>query len=664
MIKKSLLAIALSGVFGLTQAAPLVLEGDYIKIGVNEVGTLGSNGNASPGVLYDNTGTGTFNTAYDYLTPGSPFEGWTVQYDGTTSVINNNAQWSMPQMTGTLTDYSGVAYNGTTYDNRAVWEGTSVNFDLLHDVRFNDNQKFVDITSVLTAKVAMTDLYFARYTDPDARAAAGDSSATTNTLGFSPIPATQVVFSEALVSKYALGLYSAAPNVGAGISSSWSTDATTYYTGTNSGNGDYTIGLGFYVPTVSIGDIITFNYAYIFGPSTLSAGTTAVTSGAGGGVPGEVPGCVTDCTLPPDPSSTPTLVSTDIELASVSVVSRGVTITSVEYDYAVSRGSKVLNVTQTTNTTLTTPVTTTVSTTPTTVETYSDSSVVRTVGATTTTSSTVDDVVNSSFDTPFATRIDQFDRLSTSNDMYNRQLNSNVMDRFVLGQTGFYLNIDSQKSNTQDRYKQRANRFGVGYDRAVTENMVVGFQYNNISSRLNGENAGGRLDKNHVGVYSVYTKNDWVLVNDLSVSINQYKTNHSLPELNATNNAKSDGHDIWYNGRAYTPSLKGFRPYAGVRIENNSIDSTRDRGTELTSVNYNKINSTNSSAEYGVRYDYMYKKVNLLLEAGSNTDDIKLYRAGLNFVPNEKVFGGVSFTQQEHNNIKNDVISANIKVLF
>jgi hypothetical protein len=651
-------------VFGTVQSAPLVLEGDYIKIGVNEVGTLGSNGNTSPGVLYDNTGTGTFNTAYDYLTPGSPFEGWTVQYNGTESVMNNNAQWSSPQMTGTLTSYNGVAYNGTTFDNRAVWEGTSVNFDLLHDVRFNDNQKFVDITSVLTAKVAMTDLYFARYTDPDARAADGDSSRTTNTLGFSPIPATQVVFSEALVSKYALGLYSAAPNVGAGVSSGWSTDATTYYTGANDGDGDYTIGLGFYVPTVASGDVVTFNYAYIFGPSTLSAGSTAVTSGAGGGVPGEVPGCVSDCTLPPDPSSTPTLVSTDVELSSVSVVHRGDTDTAIEYDYATSKGSKVLAVNQTTTTTLTTPVTTTVASTPTTVETYSDSSVVRTVGATTTTSSTVNDVTESEYDTAFSTRIDQFDRLSASNEMYNRQLNSTAMDRYVTNQTGAYLNIDSQTSNTQDTYKQKANRFGVGYDRTINDNLVVGFQYNNISSRLNGVNAGGRLDKNHVGAYSVYTKNNWVFVNDIGFAYNDYKTNHSLPELNASNSSSANGYDLWLSGRAYTPSLKGFRPYAGVRVENMNIDSAKDSGTALTAVNYNKLNTTNTTAEYGVRYDYQIKKVNLLAEVGSNSDNIKLYKAGINFVPNEKVIGGVSFTQQEYDNIKNDIISANIKVNF
>jgi hypothetical protein len=693
MFKKTLLATLLMSAFGV-QSAPLVLDGDFIKIGVNDIGTLGSNGNTSPGVLYDNTGTGTFNTAYDYLTPGSPFEGWTVQYNGSTSVKNNNASWSSPQMTGTLTEYSGTVYNGTTYDNRAVWEGTSADFDLLHDVRFNDNQKYIDITSVLTAKVNMTDIYFARYTDPDARAASGDSSRTTNTLGFSPIPSTQVVFSEALVSKYALGLYSAASNVGAGISSGWSTDATTYYTGTNGGDGDYTIGLGFLVPSVSAGDIVTFQYAYIFGPSTLDAGATAVVSGAGGGTAGVVPGCVSDCDMPGVTPSTPTIVSTTTETSSSDSISRGETVTAVAFAFGTpvavavntfgrERGSKVLNVEKTVTTTTTTPkeitttyttpVTTTTTTTSTLVETYSDDSVVRTPTVTTSTN-TANEVASIIVDTrvvdvdaiatQYSTRIDQYNRLSNSNEMFNLQLNSNVVDRLSVKGSGAYLIVDDQKSNTSDTYKQRSNRLGVGYDKGVTDNLFVGIQYNNISSSLTGNNAGGSLDKNHVGIYSLYTKKDWLLVSDAGLSYNQYKTNHSLPELYAANSSSTHGYDAWLSSRVYSPSLKGFRPYAGARIERNVIKSVNESGSSLTAVGYDKIDNINTSAEYGIRYDYQIKKFNLIAEAGSNSDKIKTYKVGAMITPNEKVSGGLTFSQQEYQDIKNDIIFANLKVLF
>jgi hypothetical protein len=121
---------------------------------------------------------------------------------------------------------------------------------------------------------------------------AGDTSATDNVLGYGVIPDSNVAFSEATVSRYALGLYSTDSNVDAGISSGWSTSADAYtgspYTDSdgnsvNYGTGDHTIGLSWHWTSVSVGDILTASYAYIFGPSAFDAADTAITDGAGGG---------------------------------------------------------------------------------------------------------------------------------------------------------------------------------------------------------------------------------------------------------------------------------------------------------------------------------------------------------------------------------------------
>ena len=51
-----------------------LLENIWVKAGVNATsGTFGSGGSTSPGLLFDPTGTGTFDPSFDYLTPGSPF---------------------------------------------------------------------------------------------------------------------------------------------------------------------------------------------------------------------------------------------------------------------------------------------------------------------------------------------------------------------------------------------------------------------------------------------------------------------------------------------------------------------------------------------------------------------------------------------------------------
>ncbi len=47
-------------------AAPIIMSGDYVRTAISDDGTLGYGGGATPGLLYDATGTGTF--TYDYLT--------------------------------------------------------------------------------------------------------------------------------------------------------------------------------------------------------------------------------------------------------------------------------------------------------------------------------------------------------------------------------------------------------------------------------------------------------------------------------------------------------------------------------------------------------------------------------------------------------------------
>jgi len=187
-----------------------ILSGDYIKIGLNDKGTLGVGGNTSPGVLYDGTGTGAFNPAYDYLTPGTPFEGFTVS--GTAgadfTATNNNSNLGAAAISGVLTSYNGVAHDGVTNDNRAVWTGTYGGlFNITHDYAFNDDGQQLNIGTTIEALADLTNLTFARFTDPDAVAAAGDSSATNNFRGATGVPESDLVYAEALASKYVIGLY-------------------------------------------------------------------------------------------------------------------------------------------------------------------------------------------------------------------------------------------------------------------------------------------------------------------------------------------------------------------------------------------------------------------------------------------------------------------------
>ena len=291
-----------------------LLQNDWVKAGVNtNTGTLGSGGGTSPGLLFDTTGTGTFNAAYDYLTPGAPFDGFSLKVDGTNKTNNN---------TGSV----GIAKTGgltlSNSDTTLTWTGASAyggnNWSVSNAYTLGVGKPYIDITSTIVAGGAASNVFFAKFIDPDSQGMPGDSSATDNVLGYGAIPSTNVAFSEATVSRYALGLYSAGSNVSAGINR-WNTDAASYINADAScGTGilfcrrDDTIGLTFSWTGVNSGDTLTASYAYIFGPSAFGAASSAVTGGAGGGTPGTVPGggTLTDVGSATSAASTPSTPST------------------------------------------------------------------------------------------------------------------------------------------------------------------------------------------------------------------------------------------------------------------------------------------------------------------------------------------------------------------
>ena len=261
-----------------------VLENDYVKAGVNgTAGTFGSGGSTRPGLQFDSTGSGTFpadGAQGDYLTPGSPFDGFAIKIDSTNSTNNN-------QGNGPWVDADGL----TNGDNSLTWTGTNSahsGWEIEITYSLGATSEHIEIGTQITAGSDATALSFGRFIDPDAMPEAGDTSATDNVLGYGVIPDSNVAFAEATVSRYALGLYSTDSNVDAGITR-WTTEADSYTEnavdgdGSNTNRGDNTIGLSWNWADVSTGDILTASYAYIFGPSAFDAADAAITAGAGGG---------------------------------------------------------------------------------------------------------------------------------------------------------------------------------------------------------------------------------------------------------------------------------------------------------------------------------------------------------------------------------------------
>ena len=262
----------------------LLFSGDYIQVGVNKFGTFGNSNTYGEGVLYDGTGTGTFNSNYDYLAPGWAWEGFTIN-DGDTILANNNnySGYSSTITDGTLTNYSGTSYNGSTYDNRAVWTGETANVSLTQDIFFNNTDQQIQIATQITAKTDLTDVYYERSMDPDARAADGDGASTRNV--YVNDADQSYIYGEALASKYVIGLLSTDADTVARVSDDWTADAKDFYEGVDTDNymasnteADSVIGLATSLGTLTSGQSISLLYKYIFG-TDIEAALEAEASG-------------------------------------------------------------------------------------------------------------------------------------------------------------------------------------------------------------------------------------------------------------------------------------------------------------------------------------------------------------------------------------------------
>lgn len=659
MFKKIILALV--AVMSIdVMAANAILVNEYVKAGVNETtGTLGSGGNTSPGLLYDSTGTGTFNTSYDYLTPGTPFEGFTVRVNGV-DYRNNNA--------GTVTQVTG-AWVGSPSSSGIVWEGgVSGVFGLRNTYSLASGQQYISIATRIEVTNAVAALYFARYIDPDARAAAGDSSATDNVRGYSGIPATNVVFSEALSSRYALGLYSSQNGgVNTGPSNVWSTDPTVYYAGGSYtvGQGDHTIGIAFYSSGLSAGDIVTYNYAYIFGPNAFSASTTAVSSydPTATFTVTDVGSATTAASAPASPTVTGTSTAT-ITVSDTSVQSSTLpVITAAVAHHEASKSSGVQTIARETTTTTTTPMDRTVVTLVRTTTSWSDSTTTTSDSATTSTVTTYNDVTSSVANDSFSGRADQAEQFDIIKTGLYRNLNRNTAKFGVSDKNGrMAINVTGVNYNGQNGYSSKSSIAGFAFEADVDRDTIVGFQVNKIGSKLNGSDTNdASLNGTHVGVYADFNVEGFTIQNDLGNANIKNKYSRTIGPFSNSFDGKTNA--TWFSTRVYTPDLEGFKPFIGGSVFKENTPTVTETGSIQSVQTVNGVNKTSTSGEIGLAYNHKFDDVNVGVEVARTTLGLKEALLNVSKVTDD-VMLSLNVGRNWYQNTTSNVFGANLKVLF
>ena len=654
-----------------SMAQTYVLQNEYIRAGINDTtGTLGSGGRTNPGLQYDNTGSGTFNPSYDYLTPGSPYEGWAVRIDDTSGTRlslygNNNAGFQQSGNTGVT-----GAWTGTPTASSAVWSGSVTEFDIRHTYSLPSAQRYINITTRIDAKTAMPQLYFGRYIDPDAVAAPGDSSATDNVRGYGIIPRTNVIFSEATVSRYALGLYSAQVGSVNTAILGWSSDPKDYYGGGTSDvrRADDTIGISFYVSNVAVGDILTWNYAYIFGPSAFTAADYAITGGAGGGTPGTSSfGTLVDVgsatSSAGSTSSTPTITGTStatITMSDTTVISGTLPVITASLAHHVageSEGKQTIARETTTN--VTTPMERTVVTKVRTTSTWSDGTTTYTDSATSSATTVSNSVATTVTNDAFSGRIDQMNKLTNLNKQLNRGLNMDSFrnDGVTDGDTTVYINASGGDSSMKDGYKADHTMFGVSAQKTIDPDWKIGAQYNHIRTTMKGTDSNTSQDKNHAGLYSVYTLEDGArVVNNLGYAEDDVKSNRTVENL-FNNNHTTKGKDVWLNNRVYFPDADGFRPFVGITVGRSNVSGYQEAGSVQSQRQVVKQSGDYSYGEVGVRYEKNIDDLRLGGEIGRTTDQMTAASVAIGYTPTKDSVVELAVGSQQGSNINNKTIS-------
>jgi hypothetical protein len=264
-------------------AAPIVLSGNYIRIGISDFGTFGSNGNADPAFVHDPSGTGTFDSDFDYIAPGTPHDGFSLVSSQFGFTANDN-NFGSGFGSGSPTLLTGAAANG--FANAASWTGQNAFARITNSYFFNAGDERVLITTTITALSDLTNLAFARSVDPDSDSRSFGTSSSNNQRGNSLFGVNDFVGSAGSVSGRTLAIVNvddAGFEHTTQINGSCCSNINPYTVLANGGDdrglssvGDHGLNMAYRIGTLAAGSSATFSYAYAVGARIEDTGGAPV----------------------------------------------------------------------------------------------------------------------------------------------------------------------------------------------------------------------------------------------------------------------------------------------------------------------------------------------------------------------------------------------------
>lgn len=241
--------------------ATATFNGNFIGVTINDSGTLAS-------LKHDKLGGGVYGVN-DYITPGTPHEGFSVNSAETGYRENGNALGSQAFVGGASSVLSGAAALG--YGFAATWTGSNSLLEVNNRFFFNTGDERIRVITTLTALSDLTNLAFARSVDPDPDVNTSGSFVTNNQRGNSLFGVTDFIGAAGPVTGLTLALVNNSGNtythntlIGPGCCSSLDPN-TVLGGGANNVSADRSLNMAWLVGSLASGNSATIEYYYAVG---------------------------------------------------------------------------------------------------------------------------------------------------------------------------------------------------------------------------------------------------------------------------------------------------------------------------------------------------------------------------------------------------------------
>ena len=218
-------------------------------------------------------------------------------------------------------------------------------------------------------------------------------------------------------------------------------------------------------------------------------------------------------------------------------------------------------------------------------------------------------------------------------------------------------------SSSNGGYKLNTRQYGIAADRQIRGNWILGAQFNYVDSSMTGTDSSGSINKSHIGLYSLYRRENTLLQTDLGFANNSYGVSRNIAgEFN--NSSKTSGNDIWLSNRLYYTAMDTIRPFAGVTVGRSSIDGYTERGSIQSARTVAGTNSNMNYAEVGVQANKQIGKINMFGELSATTDGFTTAAVGAGWAVREN--GTLTGTVSTHSKdgVTSNRVTGGVKFRF